>query len=70
MPRDSGDDSEAFERFVYLRTAQRRNGGEDPDCHPTEDFKVDRWVEDHGNIYPANVAQPVGLQPLSPAGSG
>eukprot|EP00969_Alexandrium_andersonii_P259408 11470804-Alexandrium_andersonii.AAC.1 len=31
MPLGSGDDSEAFERYVYLQTAKRCKGEDDPD---------------------------------------
>eukprot|EP00969_Alexandrium_andersonii_P228423 10087328-Alexandrium_andersonii.AAC.1 len=41
MPPGSGGDNEAFERYVYLQTAQRCKGDDDPDSRPPETFKVD-----------------------------
>eukprot|EP00969_Alexandrium_andersonii_P265790 11746239-Alexandrium_andersonii.AAC.1 len=70
MPQGTGDDSEAFERFVYLQTAKKRKGDSDPDDLPPDDFKADCWIDSTGGICDAKRQPAFGLRPMTPADSG
>eukprot|EP00969_Alexandrium_andersonii_P346931 15338501-Alexandrium_andersonii.AAC.1 len=48
MPPGTGDDGEAFERFVYLQTAKQCKGEGEMNDGPPEDSEGTLWVDSDG----------------------